>query len=248
MDLPEITAAVASFLSLSDLAAAARVCRSWNASFIPTLFSVIHLQSFTQPASEGVTSHADHIKRLHIMTDEFEIFVEKCTKLEYLFIELYCRDPDIWHQYSTLVQHNPKLKTIEIRDNGETLPTVFLEAVSTCPGLRNLQVHMHDLDETCMAFILDSAVHLEYLLISGLGNTPPKSLDKWPCFPTMKKLEMEFDTKFPIQLQLEMFRKCPKLRAMTWRVSAAGGISIPVSDLFGIIDGYGSVPDFGQLC
>ncbi|KAF9997969.1 hypothetical protein BGZ65_006470, partial [Modicella reniformis] len=164
------------------------------------------------------------------------IYTKTCTKLEYLFVDLSFWTPETWNQLTTLIQRNPKLKSFEIRENNEIMSIDFMEAMSACLELRNLQVHMYHLDEACMEHILDIAVRLEHLQINGLSNMLPKSLDKWPCFPAMKKLTLKVETHFPIQLQFEMIRKCPELRAL--ELSTDGHDQFPASDFCDILKTY----------
>ncbi|KAF9927397.1 hypothetical protein BGZ65_006778 [Modicella reniformis] len=147
--------------------------------------------------------------------DRFELLTEHCTKLEILDITIKTRDPEVWDHLSTLVRRNPRIKSTYICQRNPDPPKPFLEALSTCSTLRKLYVRMYELDEIRMELILDIAIRLEYLRISCFEIIIPKSLDKWSCFPVMEELKLNGDNKFPIPL--ELFRKCPNLRTLTWR-------------------------------
>ncbi|KAF9985586.1 hypothetical protein BGZ65_010462 [Modicella reniformis] len=152
------------------------------------------------------------------MTDRFKLFTEHCTNLEVLNISFDMQDPEVWDNLSTLVRRNPRIKSIDILDvSFKPPPKAFLEALSACTGLRKLKARMDEPDGIEMELILDIAIHLEHLRIYGSNIFLPKSLDKWSCFPVMKQLKLNADTDFPIPL--EIFRKCPKLRTLTWRSS-----------------------------
>ncbi|KAF9927398.1 hypothetical protein BGZ65_006779 [Modicella reniformis] len=215
MDLPEIRSTVAQFLNHSDLARAARVCKSWNASFIPSLYSEVHwCPEFKNPLNENIITYADHIQYLHLLMDRFQLLTEHCTKLQVLDISFECQDPEVWDNLSTLVRRNPRIKSLYTRYRRPEPPKAFLEALSTCSRLRKLNVRMDKLDEIRMELILDIAIRLEYLRISCFKIILPKSMDKWSCFPVMEELAFDH-THVPIPL--EIFRKCPKLRTLTWR-------------------------------
>ncbi|KAF9970666.1 hypothetical protein BGZ65_010959, partial [Modicella reniformis] len=220
-----IRSIVAQFLNRSDLATAARVSRSWNASFIPSLYSEVHwCPELKNPLNENIITYADHIRQLHLMMDQFQLLTEHCTKLEVLHISFEGQDPDPedWDHLSTLVRRNPRIKSIDIRDDSLEPPEAFLEALSACSPLRNLDIRMHKLDEIRMELILDTAIRLEYLRISCFKILLPKSLDKWPCFPVMKELTLDATTEVPIPI--EIFRKCPKLRKFIWCEGTPGSV------------------------
>ncbi|KAF9944517.1 hypothetical protein BGZ65_011928, partial [Modicella reniformis] len=217
MDLPEIRTVVAQFLNRSDLATAARVCRSWNASFVTSLYSEFYWSSkLKRPPSETIITYADHIRRLYLLMDRFELLTEHCTKLEVLHVSFESQDPKDWNHLSKFVQRNPRIKSINIRGGILEPPKAFLEALSACSALRELDIRMIKLDEIRMELILDIMIRLERLRIPCFKIILPKSMDKWSCFPAMEELVM-YDTKGPIPL--EIFRKCPNLRMMFWRTS-----------------------------
>lgn len=87
MDLPEIRAAVGCFLSDSDLTAAALVCKSWNNSFHPILYSAIQWGYHSQPTVDVVIANADYIRHLDLFGSHDYIFPGNCTMLESLEYE-----------------------------------------------------------------------------------------------------------------------------------------------------------------
>lgn len=67
MDLPELRAIVATFLSTPNLVVAALVCKSWNASFTPVLYSVLTWSYHAKnPSKEGIMANAKLIRELYI--------------------------------------------------------------------------------------------------------------------------------------------------------------------------------------
>src|SRR5690349_3301141 len=67
MNLPEIRAVVAQFLSTSDLPATSLVCKDWNASFTPVLYLQIRLPSHTKRSiKEGIVANAHHVQELYL--------------------------------------------------------------------------------------------------------------------------------------------------------------------------------------
>ncbi|KAF9949036.1 hypothetical protein BGZ65_007645, partial [Modicella reniformis] len=235
MDIPEIRSAVAPFLLRADLAAASLVCKSWSASFIPPLYSVIHWSMFSsqRPPSDEIVTHADQIRCLYLVVDQFEVLIENCTKVEFLHVGLIFRNPEAMNQLATLVKRNPGLKSIDIHVSDFVLPKDLLRAVSVIPALRKLQVHIHSMDEECMELLLNTAIRLEHLKFISFGTASLKSLDKWPCFPTMKCLECNFDKNMLIEFQLDMIRKCPQLRALS--LNTIGHKQFPISDFCDIL-------------
>ncbi|KAF9365643.1 hypothetical protein BGX34_009178 [Mortierella sp. NVP85] len=219
MDLPEIRTAVGRFLSDHDLVAAALVCKSWNASFTPALYSTIQWGfACKRPTTRAVVAYAHHIRHLYLLLGQFNIFSNNCTKLESVEFHTSLWSPDTWGLFIKLLQRNPRIKSIKINHSGPTMPIKVMKTISSCSGLRSLFINAHGMDPTYIELILDIAVRLEHLTLRGFGCVFPESLDKWSCFPHLKKLDIQMGTSEPLPL-LELIRKCPGLKALKWMIS-----------------------------
>jgi hypothetical protein len=123
-----------------------------------------------------------------------DVFLDNCTKLRILFIRNQKWSPQVWSQLSSLLQRNPHIHEISV-SGYESPPRDFMEAMSSSLHLRKLHIIIAGLDPTCVEFVLDTAVHLERLSVGGFGEALPISFEKWPCFPSLKALEMEFKSR-----------------------------------------------------
>ncbi|KAF9364657.1 hypothetical protein BGX34_000828 [Mortierella sp. NVP85] len=237
MDIPEIRAIVARFLlNFSDLAAAALVCKSWNATFTPVLYTDVRFHSSKQHSMEGLVANASRIR--HLLLSEIHVNVPShiCTKLKSLEI----RTSSSWNlqavgRLAALVRHNTNIEMIDIEYAGDVSPRSFLKTVSFCTGLRELYISMPKLKTSCVEIILDVAARLEHLKIKSVTASFPESLDKWPCFPLMKKFELSvYET--PARVFLELIRKCPGLKGLDWNVGR--NETCPASDISGLFKTY----------
>ncbi|KAK3822683.1 MAG: hypothetical protein J3Q66DRAFT_397161 [Benniella sp.] len=217
MDIPEVRDNVAKFLGLPDLAVAALVCKSWNATFTPVLYHTISQPCYKQSNKEGLVANADSIRHLEAFKEGIHFFSGICTKLKSIGAETSGWSLHELDHLCALVRRNDSIKTIRILSN-EYPPEVFLEEVSsTCSSLRKLDISASQLDAQCVKIILDIAVRLESLSIDS-RIVFPKSLDKWPHFPSLREITLIHSKDIPAQTCLEIFRKCPELRVLTLQI------------------------------
>ncbi|KAI8349958.1 hypothetical protein B0O80DRAFT_135149 [Mortierella sp. GBAus27b] len=241
MDLYDI---VAPFLSTSDLAAAALVCKSWNISFTPFLYFSIEWSDLNigkRLDQDAVLRNASHIRHLGIFTDPPTMFSTHCTRLQSLNIGIggWLGEVDNLFCMATLVENNPAITSITLNGmNGaryddqdqDTSFNTFLMILLSCSGLRTLHITSFGLDRASMDSIFDTAVRLERLTLLGSGDAV-MSLEKWPCFPALK--ELKIDLKTPSHNQIEVIRRCPQLRVLDWYPPKDEEISIAdVADVF----------------
>ncbi|KAG0230655.1 hypothetical protein B0O80DRAFT_502081 [Mortierella sp. GBAus27b] len=226
MDLPEIRAEVALFLCDSDLCAAALVCKSWHASFIPFLYSnVAWSRSVRHPTADVILTNAHHIRSIYLYVDQsvlgdLIIFADNCTKLETIAVQAIGWGPTNWVHFSAIVQRNTNIKSITIILSGRLgIPLDVMKTLSSASSLRALRIESGGSDVACMEHLLEIAVRLEYLRIVGIHNSGSMSLERWPCFPNMRSLDLNADTKPAAQLQFEMIRRCPELKALCLNIA-----------------------------
>jgi hypothetical protein len=228
MDLPEIRENVGRHLQKSDLAAAARVCKSWNASFIPFLYSTIRWKfKHRKGLKEGIIANVSHIRHLDLLLDPPTTFSDNCTNLRSLDVNTakWSRLTDGWPLITMLVQNNPGIKSIKIEDDYRWVKfKVFFKVLPSCLELQVFDIKKDGLDLTCMEHIFDAAVRLERLALRGSVFEYNGPLHKWPCFPVLKELKLNIDISH--QLQLEILHRCPQLRVLSWYMSNHGPIAI----------------------
>ncbi|KAG0230658.1 hypothetical protein B0O80DRAFT_502084 [Mortierella sp. GBAus27b] len=223
MDLPEIRTEVARFLENPALYSAALVCKSWNASFTPFLYRAIKLPPFSKrPTTDAVRSNADHIRSLNLSVNEsvlpiLTVCAKNCNKLESICIRNSTWSMEGWFMFSTLVQRNPNIRSIDITDTYPGVPMDSIRILSSLLNLRKLWIEANGLETACMELLFNTVVGLEDLHLSYV-DWFPDSFDKWPCFPKLKRLDMAHIINVPAQLQLEFIRRCPELNALSWSI------------------------------
>jgi hypothetical protein len=86
MDLLEIRHYLAEFLTTSELATAARVCKSWHKSFTPFLYrEVRYTEETVNPSAESIEANAEYIRAVHFEMEPLDFPIEALTKLESIF-------------------------------------------------------------------------------------------------------------------------------------------------------------------
>ncbi|KAG0245164.1 hypothetical protein BGX31_007743 [Mortierella sp. GBA43] len=119
IDLPEIRTAMGQFLGTSDLAIAAMVCRSWNASFTPILYSVINWSTRGKnPSRESIIANAGYIRRLD------------------LTIGTYTKDGEFW--YSDRQLRFQSLRWLYLVVESSLSARHQIEIIRKCPELKEL--------------------------------------------------------------------------------------------------------------
>ncbi|KAI8345605.1 hypothetical protein B0O80DRAFT_472576 [Mortierella sp. GBAus27b] len=241
MDLQDIRHAVASFLSNSDLAAAALVCRSWNASFIPFLYSNVEWEDFDYergPGKDGVERNACYIRHLILLSDPPTMFSENCTRLLSLNVGIRMWTIDSYSRIMLIVQNNPGIKSITMTDSKgpEHMVASYerrmmpfrdcLKAILSCSELKAMSITRYGLDSISMGFIFEIAARLECLTLQGSGYTG-ESLERWPCFPSLMKLKLGMEA--PGQFQIGFIRRCPQLKVLNWYCTESN--PVPITDV-----------------
>ncbi|KAG0245160.1 hypothetical protein B0O80DRAFT_531471 [Mortierella sp. GBAus27b] len=168
MDLPEIRASVASYLSKSDLCVALRVCKSWQTSFVPVLYSDIDLSSTNnkKPGKDAVIRNAGFIQEIYLgpirsnievaylYADEGPLF-PAVTKL---YMGTGSHYPVFVHQV-LIIRKCPQLKILEWDYSGrisKRVSDVFDVFKTSCPFVESLNIRGIMMTDGDVSQILDS--------------------------------------------------------------------------------------------
>ncbi|KAI8350044.1 hypothetical protein B0O80DRAFT_136204 [Mortierella sp. GBAus27b] len=220
MDIPEIRTSVGWFLQPPDLAVAAAVCRSWNATFTPILYwTITWAYHGKKPGKDAVMANTHHIRRLDVESNVpgFSLSAfQACTRIEALDIKNWGNEPRDYDELSAIIRQNLGVKTLHLTDYSQSLPLAFMQVLSTCTALRSLSIQSTMLLH--LNLILDAAVRLESLCIRCRTAEPLGLFDEWPCFPSLKTLELDLSDLFPFGYQLAIVRKCSRLKSLTWHI------------------------------
>ncbi|KAI7831656.1 hypothetical protein BC939DRAFT_472774 [Gamsiella multidivaricata] len=221
MDLPDIRHHLAQFLDKSQLASAASVCKSWNASFAPFLFSKIELsEDEWAPDYSALETHGKYVRTLFISESQRIYPYELCGNLHTLRAEFRIFGSDDYDDLAIIIRKNPGLTNVTVRLNSGEPSYGFMSAVHSCQKLRVLNLMFIKLpDKRSMSLLLDTAVRLEQLIIYGGDTTDPHSLDRWPEFPEMQVLDLNLDESLSQNHQLEIIQSCPRLTAFSFEDS-----------------------------
>ncbi|KAI8349981.1 hypothetical protein B0O80DRAFT_500925 [Mortierella sp. GBAus27b] len=218
MDLPELRHHLAEFLGRRELAAAARVCKSWQESFTPLLYRRIIWSAHKGPSSQSIVANAEHIRSVEIDTEPLDFPLEAFTKLESVSLCFYIDSRKTWRRLAILLRQNPELETLSTSISGqEEHMSGFMKALaSSCPKLQTLEAHFESLDNECTQLLLDVSVRVRDLSINNVNLAPPDTMDRWPAFPNLEKLEMILSWSLTLGQQLEVIRRSPRLKALVW--------------------------------
>ncbi|KAI8349982.1 hypothetical protein B0O80DRAFT_135441 [Mortierella sp. GBAus27b] len=219
MDLPELRRHLTKFLTRSELATAARVCKSWQESFTPILYREIIWSEFDRtPSPQSIVANAGHIRLMGIYSEPLNFPLEIFTNLESVTLGFRVSDPKTWIRLATLLRQNPELRRVLASIDGQSKDVhVFMEALaSSCPKLQTLGVSTSGLDVECSQLLWDTCVRVKVLNLVDARLDSLGSMDRWAVFPNMQRLEMNLSWGLTAEQQLEIIRRSPQLRSLIW--------------------------------
>ncbi|KAI8350042.1 hypothetical protein B0O80DRAFT_136231 [Mortierella sp. GBAus27b] len=174
MDLPEIRTIVAIYLSKSDLCMAIRVCKSWQASFGPELYSAIDLSSRTEkkPHKEAVINNAGFIRKLCLGV------INDVAEIDYLHTDKELRFPGVtklFMEVGSLVSAEcqfeilrkcPQLKDLRwscFRHNSYRASDICGLFKTSCPFVESLNLSGISMADEHISQILDHCYRVTHL-------------------------------------------------------------------------------------
>ncbi|KAF9200093.1 hypothetical protein BGZ49_009705 [Haplosporangium sp. Z 27] len=228
MDIPEIRHMLGGNLRKADLASAAAVCKSWNRSFTPFLYSTIKSYAKKNPQLDTIRKYAKHIRTIALLKTYYcdDMPLELMINLE-VFISIDpISAPMDWDQYLSLFSPSSRIRKIKIIPSIWSSPTIeFMTCLSTCQSLRCLEIHVEDLNEESTKLLFDTCMRLEELSIECVNMHGLDSLDQWKEFSAMGKLDLDIRKGFTTEHKLEFIRKCPRLESLSWPNASSRDLS-----------------------
>ncbi|KAF9356680.1 hypothetical protein BGX26_004916 [Mortierella sp. AD094] len=220
MDLPELRTQVAEYLHKPHLAVASVVCKSWNDSFIPFLYSEITWSfDINSPSGDILLKYAGHVRKLHIHNMELSTFpVEVFTRLDLLYVRGFTDAPETWRQLAKLFHQNQRLIDVSVsaRTTKSMIPAELSKDILSPPNLKKLAFTYGDLDQKSTELFLDTCLHLEELVLYATKIAHFDSFERWGQFSEMRSLSFLFQDDLTSQQQLQWIKKCPQLRSLIW--------------------------------
>ncbi|KAF8975606.1 hypothetical protein BGZ46_008992 [Entomortierella lignicola] len=193
MDIPEIRHMLGGNLRRADLASAAAVCKSWNRSFTPFLYSTIKSYAKKNPQLDTIRKYAKYIRTIALLRTYYcdDMPLELMTNLE-VFISIDpISAPMDWDQYLCLFSPSSRIRKIKIVPSIWSSPTIeFMTCLSTCQSLRCFEIH-EDLNEESTKLLFDACVRLEELSIECVNMHGLDFLNQWKEFSAMGKLDLD---------------------------------------------------------
>ncbi|KAF9347273.1 hypothetical protein BGX26_001241 [Mortierella sp. AD094] len=220
LDIPELRAHVAQFLSKSQLKAAAAVCKSWNATFTPFLYSSLSwrlgLKLQNYPNKQALRKHAGNIRSIflldHIWAFARDFPWDTVTQLQELLVHSEIENAETLDRIFDLIQRNRGLRKVIFRSYDTAVTLKLVNVLSTNRNLRAIRLYTKMCDLQTTTSILDICSQLDELLICADHVIFPKSLDSWPQFPSMKSLRILDQSGASLNQQFDAIRRCPRLR------------------------------------
>ncbi|KAI8601892.1 hypothetical protein EDD21DRAFT_414481 [Dissophora ornata] len=228
LDIPEIRWMVGQYLAKPELLVAVAVCKSWNASFSPLLFSEIKWTYYgINPSAVAVLAHASFIRVLRLLSDPTEFPLEACRNLEDVQVNILRKipqkpcSPATWERLTGIIHQNPRLRFLNLsRPSPKFLTTAFSE----CTRLSKLGIGPVELDHHLGELLLTTCLHLEKLRLESVVFADPRdyNLGKWAEFSMMRALTINLPDEShckQAQLQLQLIWKCSQLQSLSLGIS-----------------------------
>ncbi|KAF9120082.1 hypothetical protein BGX30_003386, partial [Mortierella sp. GBA39] len=230
MDLPEIRHEVARYLDRSSLAAAASVCKSWNTTFTPFLYSKI-LDSFEGFCTAGFVANAHHIRELYLDNAFFTGGWPMFFRLEKIRIDT----PDYVSAINCLsiVKRCPQLQSLEwdfYRYGGADFSAdVFCGLFSTCPHFEGLNLG-RSMEDEHLASILDTCPSLQSLTAKVYGDSYHQAFQSLTRhFATLAVLHLEGFNGITSTMNLRVLTSC-------FGLTEFSSTELEARDVLGVID------------
>ncbi|KAF9094164.1 hypothetical protein BGX27_001509 [Mortierella sp. AM989] len=230
MDLPELRDQLANYLDIAELASAAAVCKSWNATFTPFLYRVVEWSNATlTPSTEALEKNGEYVKRTYAFKEPFGLPFESFIHLEELHLRLFEYSQETWRQLSNVFSQFSRVERVEIYTTSTTeMPIEFTTNLLSCPSVKNLAVSFAKFGEKATEQLLDACVRLEQLTLNADDVTHLRSFDQWEVFPAMHSLHLSLNLGMTMYHQLQWIKRCPRLESLSW--TANGSDAFPVSE------------------
>ncbi|KAF9356094.1 hypothetical protein BGX26_005724 [Mortierella sp. AD094] len=234
MDLPEIRYRVAQHLDAAQLAAAAAVCRGWNATFAPFLYSKATWKTGALIPKDKRKQFAFQARSTHVR--EIEVYfsanpkvpaasMDAFTRLESLVIHFQIYEHTYWTFILRLLRQNPGLHTLKLDfcDSGYIPPELFNALSESCPRFKafhtcNALFDVKDMEQ----FLLAMCNRLEILIMEhvqfidcsrNVDNQPSQVRLNLPQ-QLVNITELRIEANISPTQQLELFKRCPQLVTM----------------------------------
>ncbi|KAF9364656.1 hypothetical protein BGX34_000827 [Mortierella sp. NVP85] len=230
MDLPEIRAAVARFLGDSDLAAAALVCKSWNANFAPALRA-------KQPSQEGIAAHAKSIRKLYLSSSTRMLGIESwCLNKQLEFPALKDLNLNVESDFPLepqldIIRKSPGLRSLQWNTRGcdPYLSSDICNSFKYCPLVEHLALNGMLLKDEDLSQILDSCRQIKLLILvpSEFREQAFRSLVRH--FAHLRVLYLGICVGLSSKMAQQILKSCPNL-------SIFRGVTLKAQDILGIAE------------
>ncbi|KAF9170551.1 hypothetical protein BGX21_009028 [Mortierella sp. AD011] len=238
MDIPEIRHYVGQHLDKAALVAAVAVCKSWNTTFTPFLYSTIHWRTTSKDTKrlDIFRKHANYVRNMILesrsMTKSDFNSPDQFTQLEKVYLRFSKKSfVRFWEWIAIFLIQNPRLNNLKLYladwYKVDIAPSGFFEASSkSFRGLKTLHLihgiyHLQDL----VLLLRETSEVLEELYLCGtsIHNLAAYGITKEDAFADLQ-LPHEFPNlktlKFinePLTfLQLALVERSRQLRYLRW--------------------------------
>ncbi|KAF9166360.1 hypothetical protein BGX21_000373 [Mortierella sp. AD011] len=257
MDIPEIRHYVGQHLNKPALVVAVTVCKSWNATFTPFLYSTIRWQTsnLTRKDTERqeiFRKHADYVRNMtlkcHSITESDFTAPNQFTRLEGVDMSFTMTSfARFWEWTVTFLIQNPRLNSLKLcfedcYNRTDSIPSGFFKASSrSFQGLRTLRLFhgLYRLKDLVLLFRETSEV-LEELYLNGISihDLTSYSITKEDAladlqfpheFPNLKTLS--FVNEPLTFLQLALVERSCQLRYLNWTLPDGVRHVVPITEM-----------------
>ncbi|KAF9436344.1 hypothetical protein BGZ76_004238 [Entomortierella beljakovae] len=247
LNLPEVRIHLAQYLSTSQLASSAVVCKSWHATFNRFLYSDIVIDGVRKsPSTKEIITNASSIKYLEfsaITCQPYTQFPWQTVKaLSRLSIATFGLQVQTIEQIINLISINPGLEVFEDHSGRCVETRECVIALSQCQKLTKLSVSYAGFERSDATELLyDLFTHLEELELSYSSVAESENCH-WrngqDIFSSMKTLRFDHIVGFTTQQQLEFFQRCPQLESLHWSANYYDCDQFPASDICQLLTSF----------
>ncbi|KAF8955668.1 hypothetical protein BGZ46_002579, partial [Entomortierella lignicola] len=223
IELPEIRALIASYLSKRDLSRCICANRTWNALFLPYLWEQLQLNEMLIRRGFNLKSHAHLVKSISLVDIyKFDQLIADCSNLHSLEVSVVFGR---WVKFEQSIRRQLDFVLTSVAQSITRLflTSVFIdwETISKLKNLRELNIKdcSNMIGPSTSDFCYTVQPQLESLSLTQVQIPPQKEHDinNEPIFPNVKTLVLELIIITPQSSEKDILQQCPNLETLQIR-------------------------------
>ncbi|KAF9997779.1 hypothetical protein BGZ80_002267 [Entomortierella chlamydospora] len=222
LHIPEIRTEIGRYLKKPALARSALVCREWNRTFIPLLYSVVEINrcEVISPSIKTLRRNKVFIKSMAVMTDELDPLYSHLFMPNLKTLKLCLKSPS--DSIEPMIQNHKNIRFLELPRISSDDKNMFWKSVASLPHLEELTIRnqnghetdtMWDICSRLKKLNITNSFHQGLRASTGTGTSSMRAAD----FHLLRDLTISKCGSY-MTVQPTLIMKCQNLDRLEWRI------------------------------